>query len=525
MTTLGGQLRLMTVPIGGGPLARSGQADDAPPGWFTPAPTTVEAWRERANAVRDQVPTSWLQALSPAFDATGAAKARLTSAAEGRGVVVTTGQQPGLFGGPLYTWTKAVTVRALADELQQSLGIPVAPVFWAATDDSDFAEGAATVVNVAGGCRELRLTSAAPAGVSVSHIPIGEVQGLVDELTRACGSGADPRALEAVRRAYHPGATVGSAYLALLRELLEPLGVAVLDAAHPATRLAAHSLYVHALRRADDVQAALVDRVAEIRSAGFEPQVSDMDELSLVFDHREGRRTRIPRRDAAERASSAVPGSLSPNVLLRPVAERQILPTVSYAAGPGEFAYFAQVSAVAKALDAAAPLAVPRWSATIIEPHVDRLLARYELTVEALENPHGVARRLSERATPSDLSQSVEAMREQLTASAQSLRAALRGHDGLVPENTVDAIERAIAWRLDRFERRLRAGVRRHDATLAHDLGTLGGALFPNGTRQERALNVVPLLVRHGLGLLDRMTEEARGHARRLVQGSNTRGA
>lgn len=494
-------------------------AGTTPPGWFTPAPRSVRAWRERAEAVHDGGPTNWLRALWPALEPSAAAKERLTSAAEGRGVVVTTGQQPGLFGGPLYTWAKAVTVRALADALQESLGIPVAPIFWAATDDSDFAEGAVTVVNVPGGCRELRLTTDAPTGTSVSHVPLGDVGELVAAFADACGSGTDPRALEAIGQAYHPKATVGGAYLALLRSLLEPLGIAVLDAAHPATRAAGDDLYRRALMRADHVHAALIDRGAEIRSMGFEPQVAEVDELSLVFDHHDGRRQRIPRRAAHDRAQSAEPGTLSPNVLLRPVAERCILPTVAYAAGPGEFAYFAQVSAVAKALDAPPPVAVPRWSTTIVEPHIERLLAKYELTIDDLAHPHEIAKRLSERAMPVDVSESVRAMREQLLASAQALRATLRDHGGLVPENTVDAIERAVGWRLDRFTRRLRAGVRRHDSTLGRDLGTLGGALYPNGTRQERALNVVPLLVRHGLRLLDDMSEAAGAHARSLVQG------
>ncbi|MFN8581903.1 MAG: bacillithiol biosynthesis cysteine-adding enzyme BshC [Gemmatimonadaceae bacterium] len=517
--------RILSAPIGGGPLAKAGLHGTAPAGWFSAIPQSPRAWRERAEAIHDSGNARWLSSLQPAFAASGAALERLTKSAEGKGLVVTSGQQPGLFGGPLYTWTKALTVRALADALERAIGVPVAPVFWAATDDSDVAEGAWTTVAVPGGSQRLELTVDVAAGTPVSHVVLDGVAPLVQGLAAACGSGTDTRALDAVRRAYRDGATVGGAYVELLRALLEPLGVAVLDAAHPAVRAAAHPLYLTALERADHVHASLVDRTAEIRSAGYEPQVATMDDLSLVFEHRDGRRSRIARRSAQERALSAVPGELSPNVLLRPIAERFLLPTLAYAAGPGEFAYFAQVSAVARALDARPPLAVPRWSATLVEPQIDRLLARYQLTVSDLANAADVSRRLAEAAVPSDVISAVAHARGQLDESLASIRASLQAHDGLVPVRAVDAVERAVAWRLDRLARRLRAGARRRDATLTHDLGTMSGALYPEGVAQERALNIIPLLVRYGLSLLDRMTDEARHHAEALVDRSGSRSA
>ncbi|MEP7345162.1 MAG: bacillithiol biosynthesis BshC, partial [Gemmatimonadaceae bacterium] len=264
----------------------------------------------------------------------------------------------------------------------------------------------------------------------------------------------------------------------------------------------------------------LSTRASEIRAAGFQPQVADVEELSLVFDSEAGLRTRIARSSAATVASSGRVGSLSANVLLRPVLERFLLPTIAYAAGPGEFAYFAQVSAVANALDAELPLAVPRWSVTLVEPHIDRLLAQYHLTVEDVAHGDALAKRLLQQAVPPRLAEHVAAMRSALQTEAHGLRSAVIAANDFVPERTVDAIERAVLWRLDRFERRLRAAVRKRDRVLATDLGSLGGALYPEGVRQERMLNVVPFLVRYGLSVLEQMLDHARAHARGLVQPS-----
>jgi uncharacterized protein YllA (UPF0747 family) len=91
--------------------------------------------------VRASASRGWLYVLRPAFAASGAAAARLERVAAGRGIVVTTGQQPGLFGGPIYTWSKALSALTLADEIEATTGIPAAPVFWAANDDRRFRRG------------------------------------------------------------------------------------------------------------------------------------------------------------------------------------------------------------------------------------------------------------------------------------------------------------------------------------------------------------------------------------------------
>jgi bacillithiol biosynthesis cysteine-adding enzyme BshC len=469
--------------------------------------------------VQARIPTGWLERLRPAIDPTGAAAERLTRVARDGGVVVTTGQQPGLFGGPLYTWSKALTIRALADEMEAVTGIPVAPLFWAANDDSDIAEASWTTVSVPGGFEVLQLEGMASSGLSMSAVPLPDVSALLAALRLACGSGRDGRALATVEHAYRSGGTIGSAYLTLLRDLLEPLGIAVLDASHAAVRSAAHPLLMRALDRTDAVHAALAARAGEIRAAGFALQVAEVADLSLVFDNQGGRRARVARAAAASAAARAQVGTLSPNVLLRPVVERAILPTVAYAAGPGEYAYFAQVSAVAHALEADLPLAVPRWSVTLVEPHVERLLAKYNLTVADVAHRDELSRRLLQQAVPPEVANVVTAMREALGTQARALRRAV-AQTGLVPERSVDAIERAVAWRLDRFDRRLRAGTRQRDTHLATDIGSLGGALFPNGVRQERMVNVIPFLVRYGLSLLEQMLAHARQHARALVRPS-----
>ena len=510
--------QIVTEPLGGSALSRAAQNGGAPREWYPPRPASAEEWRARIADVRGAA-SDWWSRLSDACTPSGAARERITSVIEGNGVVVTTGQQPGLFGGPVYTWSKALSALALADELTAATGVPTAPVFWAATDDADYAEASWTMVALPGGAERLELPRNPAEGARMADVPVPDCSELLETFRRAAGSFADGRPLEAVARAYRPPATVGSAYVMLLRAVLEPLGITVLDAAHASISHAAHGVLARALERAPLVDQSLRARVASIREQGFEPQVPAVDGLSLVFHADGGAKQRVALDRATAIATAAKAGKLSPNVLLRPVIERSLMPTVAYMAGPGELAYFAQVSAVAEALDLPQPLAVPRWSATVLEPHVAELLERYGLSVADFASPHAVETRLARGAWPEATLEAAAALRRALESLSKELKHAIESDGRIVPPTSVDALRATIEWRLERFSRRVTAGVKRRETGMMRDLGTIRGSLFPGGSRQERALNLLPLLARYGTPLLAQMGEKAREYARSVVAG------
>ena len=502
--------------MGGTPLGALAAIGDAPSEWYAPRPRSPEEWRSRLSAIGATAGDAWARTLSAALGASGPAAARIRRVIDGGGVVVTTGQQPGLFGGPLYTWSKAMSVLALADALEESTGIPVAPVFWAATDDSDFAESSWTMIARAGGAEELRIEGSPPAGLSMSQVPLGDVRPLIERLVAAAGSAVWTDPLDAVREAYGGSATVGSAYVELLRAILAPLGVAVLDAAHSAVRQAAAPVLRAALRQAMPLAEALAGRSGALVAAGFRPQVAEVAGLSLVFRVHDGERRRIRAAEARTVADAASPDGLSPNVLLRPVVERALLPTAAYVAGPAELAYFAQTGAVADALEVERPLAVPRWSCTIIEPHVERILDRFGLRIDELRDPHAVETRLARQALPEQTARALARLRDAVGKSIAELAA---DAERIVSPAVVSGAERGIRHRIDRLERRYTAAMKRRLADDLHHIATARGSLFPAGRRQERALNMIPYLARYGPTLIEAMREGASEHAAALLGG------
>jgi bacillithiol synthase len=508
-------LRVISEPLGGSALAMAAQrglGND----WYPDRPRGSEAWRRYLIGVSEPHRSGeWLRALEPAIAATGRAKARLERVANAGGVVVSTGQQAALFGGPLYTLNKALSALTLADAFERETGVPATPVFWAATDDADYEEACWAALAIVGGTRVLRLSPTARVGIPMSRMSLAGTEPLLEELVRACGSVVEARPIELTRHTFVDGETLGNAYRELLRGLLEPLGISVLDASHPAVHECGAPVLTRALERAVEVEQRLRARHGAIRAAGYAPQVEHLPDLTLVFaESPDGQKRRISVREAAQHLRSPA-ATLGPNVLLRPVVERFIMPSACYVAGPGELAYFAQVGAVAEALDVAVPLPVPRWSGTILEPRIERLLGGLGVTREELRNREMVETRLARSGVPPQVAERLRALRGGIERNLRALQDADR--DKLVPAASLEGMLHWFEHRLARLERRYAAAIKRSASQMMQDVGTAAAALYPNGKPQERVLNFIPFWARYGTPLIENMRLEALEHARSLL--------
>ncbi len=509
---------IVTEKLGGSSLAQIAERNESS-SWFVKRPSNHDEWGERARAVARSATDGWLDMLGEALSASGAAKERLERVAREGGVVVTTGQQPGLFGGPLYTWNKALSALELADAIERTTGVSAAPVFWAATDDADFLEASFTWLRTDHGAVRVEQRQEPSDGEPLSEVRIEGVDEAVRVLRDSARSASDIFPMQAALSNYTDAdATMGSAYVGLMRALLEPLGMAVIDASSPQLLAAERPFLVRALECSRDVADALAVRDREIREAGHEPQVVLMPELSLVFAREVRKKARVAI-DRAARVAARAHEVLSPNVLLRPVVERVLMPVVSYVAGPGELAYFAQATSVASAVGLPAPLGVPRWSATILEPDVQQILRRRGLEWRSLARVHELEHQIARAGVPADVLRELEAMRKRVSEGAERFKETLGQGANLLDPRVVDGAARGMSFRLDRLERRLLASAKRREAEQLRELAVARGSLFPDGKRQERSLNFIPFLSRYGGSLVAGMRKAARNHAEALLSG------
>jgi uncharacterized protein YllA (UPF0747 family) len=201
------------------------------------------------------------------------------------------------------------------------------------------------------------------------------------------------------------------------------------------------------------------------------------------------------------------------------VLERSLLPTVSYFAGPGEFAYFAQVEPVARALGAAVPVVAPRFACEVVEAEMVARQQRLGIADADLRDPHAAERIVARAQLDETVADSMERLRVALETQVRAMREVVAGDDAPVAEEVVQGLARDLSHRIDRFERRVLAGVKRLEQEAMRDVAAVRAALRPDGKSPERVLNFVPLLARYGVGLLERVRDAAASHARELVGG------
>ncbi len=436
--------------------------------------------------------------------------------------MIVTGQQVGLFGGPMFAIYKALTAIKLAEEATTA-GIDAVPVFWLATSDHDLAEvNHVSIPGPEGLLRTLTTSSQGVRGAPVSDVRLGEeILPVVEEAASLLG---DTEVSQLLRESYRPGETLGTAFARFYARLFSQWGVILLDASDPELHRVAAPVYRAAIERVEDLDAALLARGAALEDAGYYQQVRVTESSVLLFAMRQGARTAIHRvhganqavefsigsEPGAEKLSSAelldriaaAPENFSPNVLLRPVVQDYLLPTLSYTGGAAEAAYFAQVGAVYEAIMGRVTPIVPRFSATLVEPKVQRWLGQYGIAVrEAFDGPEALRQTLAARTLPAGLQAAFERANQLVEESFSGLQQALAKLDPTLVEASQTGASK-VRYQLDRLrERAMAAELRRSEVVSRHAVA-LSHALYPENALQERGVAGAYFVARHGTELL-----------------------
>lgn len=431
----------------------------------------------------------------------GPARVRLAGEA---GLVVTTGQQPGLFTGPLFTIYKALSAIAWARRLERERGVPVVPVFWVAGDDHDFDEANhTTFLNRGGEAVKIVLREREPGSPSLptAREPCGtEVLGALATLregTPETEFKAD--VLGWLEAAYRPEASLADAFAEALHALLGGHGLAVVRpyAAGVKREMAPWLLRALDITLDDGLSPVLLEA-----SLGRDRLRPDGD--GFVTRRSEERFSRAE----LERIAHESPERLSPNVLLRPVVEAALWPTIAYFGGPGELQYLPDAAPLYRALGVAPQTPTPRWSGVLVESRVDRVLEKHGLALEDLAGPPGtVEGRLVRAQLPPEVEGALEALRTGLTSAYGRVSGGVARIDATL-ERTVETARNAALGATKDIEKKVVAALKRANDTLVGQLTRARTALFPDGAPQERVLTYASMAIRYGPPLLAALEDE-----------------
>ncbi len=495
--------------------------------FFAGHPSDPQAWADaiaRTQAFprdRERV-ASIVGAQQERRGAPAEARAAAARLADPRTVAVVTGQQAGLFGGPLYTLLKAMSAVKLAEQVATQHGVPAVAIFWIESEDHDWQEVSSCPVFDAE-LRRQTITLGTPPGAgegSVSSVTLDPSVVAAVESLRATLPTTEftGETLTRLAAAYHPGAGMSDAFGRWMETLLGGLGLVVYDSSEPATKALAAPIFVRELesprtttRLADEQGRALV-------AAGYHAQVIPHPDNVALFKLNGIRQTLHFRQGAFIVADSAVvsatdlveearqhPERFSPNVLLRPVVQDALFPTVCYVPGPNELAYLAQLRPIYAHFGVPEPLMVLRASATLLDAAGAKFLQRYRVPLEALQPDNEAAlNHLLEHQLPKSVDEAFEEVSRAVESGMARLLEAVPSIDVTLAGATKSSLGR-MQHDLHTLHEKIIHAAKRRDETLRRQFARTRAQAFPESHAQERSVGFVYFLNRYGMALIDRL--------------------
>jgi len=495
--------------------------------FYAGAPTAESTWKQVLAARQDRtISPDIANVVLRQLTARNAPTAAITAAERLRTpgtITIITGQQAGLFGGPLFTLLKALTCLKLAHAIARDHRVTVVPVFWVDAEDHDLDEIRTCHVldrNLDPHSVTLEVTARAGAAASTVRLDatIAETIAQLRDLLPETEFTAD--VMDSLEKTYSEGAGLVEAFARWIDMLLGNHGLVVFDASDPTAKPIVRNVFAQELKTPGITSRLAASAGADLVAHGYHAQVEPQPNTVALFQL-DG--TRQPIRCEAGGFSAGVqkfsstalldkvesdPSHFSPNVLLRPIVQDVLFPTVSYVAGPNELAYLGQLRDVYEHFDVPMPVIYPRASVTLVDRSTIRFLRRHNLSFEDLQP--------RDDATLNSLIESLlpEAVERAVTDTNRAIEDQLSALQTAVPaiDPTLTGAVESTRGRMERDLRNLHSKIiqaaKRRDATLRRQFHRARAQSFPDGEPQERRIGFVYFLNHYGPALIERLMTE-----------------
>lgn len=438
---------------------------------------------------------------------------------------VVTGQQVGLFSGPLYTIYKALTAVKLAEDLSRRGRGSFVPVFWLASDDHDLAEiDHITLLDKDNRLDEVRcrmpsVEGKIPASNLVLPQDILDCLRKLEDLTLDTEFKAD--VIGSLAEAYEPGCTYVEAFARWMTRLFKTSGLIFIDASDPRLKEMARDVFYREIGEDSPSTRRAIEASEMLRQAGYGAQIPLHEGiLNIFYVDRErrtiqwkdgalsikGAETSIRREELLARAK-AKPSLFSPNVLLRPIYQDALLPTVAYVGGQAEVAYFAQMKGVYEAFGLSMPVIYPRKNVTIVEKTVYQILKKYGLEIPDLwTQPDGLIAEIAKKQVPDALEAALHRAYGGLEENFESLKAEVITFEPTL-KGSLDLARSKVDQQWKFVEKKIRQAAAKRNETAGRQLRKAVDNLYPNQHLQERVFNIVPYLIKYGYAFLEKLDQ------------------
>ena len=438
--------------------------------------------------------------------------------------VIITGQQAGLFGGPLFSLLKAITAMKLAAQVARDHRVAVVPVFWIDAEDHDWPEvSGCTVLDAEMTATTIRLADLPGAGdLPIARLSLtNEISNAIDQLAAALPETEFRTEVVAMlRQTYAAGTGMATAFGKLFEQVLGPYGLVVFDSSDPAAKPLARQVFVTEVSQPGNTASIAARAGDALVAKGYHAQAM-LAEGAVSLFHLNAQRSAIrvdgnqvfvgdEPRSVPQLVDEAKqhPERFSPNVLLRPIVQDTLFPTICYVAGPNELAYLGQLKEVYAHFEVPMPLMYQRATATLVDSATMRFLTEYELPLTALRAQDEAAlNQLLESQLPPTVEQSLSAVAALVEERMAAVAAAVKQVDATL-EGAVNSTLGKLQHEVRSLHTKVIQAAKRRDDTLRRQFQRAQALTFPQGHPQEREVGFVWFLNRDGPALVDRLIDE-----------------
>lgn len=457
------------------------------------------------------------------FGAGEATFKNIENLALGNANVIITGQQVGLFGGPLFVLYKALTAIKLADRLSRTCKDCFVPVFWLASDDADYAEiNHVSFVAKNGELQRLALPGQPEQIPAAQRMLPAEIRALSNTFGELMpDTEFKQEVFQTLLSCYRPGVSMSESFARWIMSLMQEFGLILVDPSDPALKALQQQVYYREVAEESPSTRAALAAAAALEKRGYPPQVNLRDGFLNLFYTDNERHALARSGDAIKSTDGAItfsveealqrireqPERWGPNVVLRPLTQDMVFPTVAYVAGPAEIAYFAQLKDIYAHFQLPMPIVYPRKTLTLLEPAIDRILDKYGLTIPQIwAGVEDIVTAYTRANLPEALLQALSRYRAEMPDAIKGLQGEISAIDPTL-EKMVDSTAARIAHAVDVLEKKVVQAGKRKNTVVRQQLQRVATSVFPQGTLQERVHNFTPFLVKYGPYFIERVYE------------------
>ncbi|MTI79297.1 MAG: bacillithiol biosynthesis cysteine-adding enzyme BshC [Firmicutes bacterium] len=433
-------------------------------------------------------------------------------------VVVLTGQQPGIFTGPLYTIYKALAACLLARKLESKLKVPVVPVFWVGSEDHDFKEINHVFLPGSEGPRRIEIPFGPQNNTPVGDIPLTkEIGAILQQLINSCPGEFQAKLSSTMQNIISGCSTLSQWFAAMMSWLFQDYGLIMADAMLPGLRKIQQSFFCRVINENDKIEQAFYKGYIDVASLGITPQVKYEPGKTNLFINYHSQRlalfrdggqyvTRDGKYSWKQQELLAIaentPQNFSLNVVLKPVSVEMMFPLLAYVAGPGEINYYGLYKHIYRHFSREMPVICPRPTATLVEPREEKYLNKYNLDAEEyIKHADACCHQYLENKQKININDVFAGFKEKIRNDYSTLGEHLsKVDDGMeaLTKESMHIIMKKINWLQGKTEQRHR---QKHQ-TAIRQLNWLRNRLLPHDVMQERVYNILPFIAKYGQNLI-----------------------